>query len=171
MHPSHFLAGLVMVAAIAPPTAQAALVERHETHAAVEVCQASMPIHDGKIRKRPRAVQNEGTTTAFVTCGLEGRGGYRSTVPNAKTVIVKLINEGSPTTQTVNCTAIDVMNDSITATSSHLVPPHAPQIIEFASTQINPATGWWLIPAVSCALPPGIGISMIGYGFVEDNGV
>lgn len=34
----------------------------------VDRCQAALPVFDGKIRKRPLAVVNEGTSNAFVTC-------------------------------------------------------------------------------------------------------
>ena len=31
-------------------------------------CQAALPAYEGLIRKRPMAIQNEGVSTAFVTC-------------------------------------------------------------------------------------------------------
>jgi hypothetical protein len=35
---------------------------------ATGACQAALPVFDGHIRKRPLAVQNEGTAPAFVSC-------------------------------------------------------------------------------------------------------
>src|SRR5690606_34316104 len=32
------------------------------------VCAAALPAFEGLVRKRPRAIQNEGSTNAFVTC-------------------------------------------------------------------------------------------------------
>lgn len=34
-------------------------------------CQGNLPVSDTSLRKRPLAVQNEGATAAFVTCGFE----------------------------------------------------------------------------------------------------
>jgi hypothetical protein len=40
----------------------------------VNHCQAALPVFDGKIRKRPLAVVNEGDSNAFVTCSLSTIG-------------------------------------------------------------------------------------------------
>lgn len=40
----------------------------------VNHCQAALPVFDGKIRKRPLAVVNEGDGNAFVTCSLSTIG-------------------------------------------------------------------------------------------------
>ena len=157
-------------AVLVPPAAQAAFVTRNESYPAVTVCQAALPAYEGAIRKRPRAVQNEGTTTAFITCGVAGRGGFRSTGPNARYIIIYLTNVGTASA-TVSCTALEGQGTAAGFTSSRTVPVGADQSIEVAAMEIDPAAGSWRVPVVSCALPPGTGITLVHYGFVEDNGV
>lgn len=56
--------GLVM----ASGGAAAATLQRSFVQNATGACQSALPVFDGQIRKRPLAVQNEGTAPAFVSC-------------------------------------------------------------------------------------------------------
>ena len=163
----------VIAASAALPAAHAASVLRNETSPAVKVCQPALPAYDAAIRKRPRAMQNEGTATAFVTCALEGRGPDRTVNPNVRRLSIYFTNS-TDTNATVTCTALDPVNTSAesgTATRSASVGAGSSQdSMLFLPADINPTFGW-STPAVSCALPPGVGITNLWYGFVEDNGV
>ena len=53
-------------------SSEAAAQTTAPTAAAVDRCQPALPTFDGSIRKRPKAVQNEGTSIAFITCGFSG---------------------------------------------------------------------------------------------------
>lgn len=59
----------LVVAALAYSGSSTAVVRNMSTVAnAASICQSALPAFDGLIRKRPLAIQNEGTSDAFVTC-------------------------------------------------------------------------------------------------------
>lgn len=132
------------------------------TAAAVDRCQPALPAYDGNIRKRPKAVQNEGTATAFVTCGFSGDN--FSALDNGIYYAAVLLVNNTASPLEVTCT---------------LVPGrHATVVGGFLplTTTVNPGDpnaglGWHypdyddgrfgVTAAVSCALPPGAGISEV----------
>jgi len=63
---SVILAGVLV--ALVSTEASAVDLERLSMANAVGRCQGALPNYEGAIRKRPLAVQNEGTGSAFVTC-------------------------------------------------------------------------------------------------------
>ncbi|MGY0613225.1 MULTISPECIES: hypothetical protein [unclassified Luteimonas] len=68
---------LLCSAVVAAGVAQAgvpAMVERTQYFNAAAHCQASLSKFDDALRKRPLALQNEGTTSAFVTCAIPTQG-------------------------------------------------------------------------------------------------
>lgn len=72
MHIRPALLGAAVVIAAALPAAEAGAVTSTRTPGAhaTAYCQPALPAFDGLIRKRPQAVQNEGTADAFVTCSV-----------------------------------------------------------------------------------------------------
>lgn len=70
IHPALLGAAVAIVAAL--PIAKAGAVDsmRNPGAHATAYCQPALPAFDGLIRKRPQAVQNEGTADAFVTCSV-----------------------------------------------------------------------------------------------------
>src|SRR5690606_41548022 len=63
------LATVFLTGAIAAALPVGAATQNHWMQAnGSGVCQAALPNFEGQIRKRPLAIQNEGTATAFVTC-------------------------------------------------------------------------------------------------------
>lgn len=54
--------------ALASSDAAAETLQRSFVQNATGVCQSALPVFDGQIRKRPLAIQNEGTASAFVSC-------------------------------------------------------------------------------------------------------
>lgn len=131
---------------------------------AAGACQTALPVFDGVVRKRPLAVQNEGSITTFVTCGLEGKFyGFASSA----IVFVGLVNNsGSPAT--VNCTLVDGRNGMTD-------PVYRPKSVELAANQPIAELVWssadnegenFTYPAISCALPPGTGIKAVGQEFL-----
>ena len=62
---------VALTAATLSPNAQAVTVNRDYLSHGTANCQSALPVFDGNIRKRPAAVANEGTATAFVTCDSE----------------------------------------------------------------------------------------------------
>ncbi len=140
-----------MAAGLASPVHAAV---RSEVILASENCQPALPAFDGSIRKRPLAMQNEGTATAFITCSFVG-------VPNASPshteVSIVFINTDSQD-RAVACTLVD-------GRSGFTDPAYFPQQVSVAAGTRN-ALFWrsntletnYVYPALSCALPPGVGI-------------
>lgn len=138
-------------AALAPP---AAAEVRTEVILPTENCQPALPAFDGNIRKRPLAMQNEGATTAFVTCSFVG-------VPNATRshteVSVQLINTGSAPRQ-VACTLVDGQNGFTNPAYVPKTTAVAGGATAFLQWTSNTYETNFVYPALSCALEPDTGI-------------
>lgn len=145
-------AGVAMV-----PIASAAIVDRTETVMPAENCQPALPAYDGNIRKRPLAVQNEGTTIAFVTCGMKGAFAAR---PINRTVSITLANTSS-TPVSATCTLVDgrdlALSSPVFLPKTILVATSLPSVFEWTAASNEGRN--FIYPAISCGLPPGIGIS------------
>ena len=147
--------------------ARAASTPVVESNPAVAVCQAARSANEGSLRKRPKAVQNEGTTGVFVTCGLHGNG-HTSIEDNSKTVVIYLLNIGAAPV-TVSCTAVDASIGDITTTRSSTMAPNSVGQIVFVATDVD-EQGRWATPAFSCSLPPGAGIRQLWHRFDQEIG-
>jgi hypothetical protein len=128
-------------------------------------CQAALPAFEGAIRKRPLAVQDEGSSTALVTCGFHGHASRQSTQ-----LALGL----------ANTTGERIM---VTCTLVHAWASFAPQHVtrNFNMGPHSEAGGSWNASidnggtpfsraAASCALPPGIGITYVRNEYQEDIG-
>jgi hypothetical protein len=127
---------------------------------ATAACQAALPVFDGVVRKRPLAVQNEGSSGTFVTCGLEGKFGA---VASSPLIFVGLVNNSS-SPATVSCTLVDgreSISDPVYMPKSVALPANAP-IVELTWTSADNEGASFIYPAISCALPPGTGIKAVG---------
>lgn len=119
-------------------------------------CQAALPVFDGKIRKRPLAIANEGSTTAFVTCDFE-------TLPTliGKVIIVNVrLHNASATARQVSCLLLDSFGTNVYSPSLSKTVQLAPQShgeLEWLATDDNDGNNY-TTPSMSCALPPGVEI-------------
>lgn len=149
-------------------TASAAPIDRTKMVMATSICQSALPVFDGVVRKRPMAVQNEGTTATFITCGLEGEYfGAR----HAREVYVHLTNL-TASTVTVSCTLVDAGNGLNAPTylpKSAVLPANIPTWDMHWSLADSGGQGF-LYPAISCNLPPGTGIKGAGWIYREEIG-
>lgn len=166
-HP--ILAGLALgtLALLAQP-APAATVTRNVLRMATLGCQSALPTFDTSIRKRPLAVQNEGTADAFLTCGLEGTF---LAVPLSTSVGVKLRNNTASSVD-VSCTLTDArtgLNTPIYFTRTVTLAANATDVDLSFTTADNNGTAF-IYPAFSCVLPPGTGISATTQSYPEDVG-
>ena len=153
------------IALVVPAAADAGGIdERTSVMMATAACQSALPVFDGVIRKRPLAVQNEGDSTSFITCGFEGRF---YAVESVNRLGVILTNTGDEAA-TVNCTLVDGRN-------SIADPVYRPKSIELPANASSIELGWspsdnegasFIYPAVSCAIPPGIGIKAVIQMFI-----
>lgn len=146
-------ASTVSIALALAAMSSTALAAEKQTPAA-GACKSALPVFDGNIRNRPLAVQNEGTSSAFVTCAQQGDFDELPTH-----IDINLINLNAMAV-TVNCTMVSGSLSPAYYTSSTLVPAGAiNHHVEFA-----PSGAAFNSPnhAFSCSLPPGAGISRIG---------
>lgn len=141
-------------------SADAAVVDRSINSNAGGLCQAALPAYDGLIRKRPLAVQNEGTADAFITCALTS---VDAGAGNPEQVdIYARSNNG--VAHTVTCTAVSGFaadtNQFVAKTIT--VPADGSQVrMTWLPADFTATTG--TLPSkllsASCVLPPGSGLN------------
>lgn len=95
------LALLPFVLLSSGPTSAATVITNEQLPAS-SACQGSLPQFAGTLRARPQAIANEGTVTAFVTCGANGG------VPSRKVSMygLSVVNRGD-SAQIATCTGVD----------------------------------------------------------------
>lgn len=135
-------------------------------------CQGALPSFEGAIRKRPLAVQNEGTSNSFVTCAFVNE----YDVDDIRAVDyfgVFLVNNGA-TDATVNCTGVagfDTNDTNVFISKSVVVPANrADQALMVFVPADNGGNSFYPLVAVSCNLPAGVGINDTYVGYVVNDG-
>jgi hypothetical protein len=157
---------LAFGASLAASDAQAVDAPRILSANATSYCQTALPVFDGQIRKRPLAVQNEGTSNAFVTCSFN-----RHWNSNAATEIDMYAQNNASVAQSLTCTlvagiATGTSNQYVSKTVS--LPAGGAQVImtwlpaDF-SGGVFPDTQY----SMSCNLLPGVGLNDSYVSFVE----
>lgn len=122
-------------------------------------CQAALPAYEGLIRKRPMAIQNEGVSTAFVTCAPVTLQGAES---NELGHGVYIVNNTAAAVN-VNCTGVEGARNG----AADIVVPKS---IEIAANSYDSI--YWAIADgfgssnndsfnISCGIPPGVGITTV----------
>ncbi|MEP6634226.1 MAG: hypothetical protein ABJA62_08440, partial [Luteimonas sp.] len=149
--------------------AQAVNLRRHFIQNATGACQSALPVFEGQIRKRPLALQNEGTAPAFVSCSLMGTD---RSVAGIRFVQVRADNNTN--------SRVDLTCTLVTGLSKFGVQQFLPK--KFGLLPNNIGELFWSdadnggIPFdnftvnVSCNLPVGTGLSQISVFFDEDVG-
>ncbi|MEP6634737.1 MAG: hypothetical protein ABJA62_11075 [Luteimonas sp.] len=158
-----------LVLAIVSLPAMAVTVQRVDVPMSTENCQAALPAFDGLIRHRPLAVQNEGTSNAFITCGFIGSNGA---TPQNYAIEVLLRNDGSAAA-TVSCTLIDGrsnLNDPIFLVKSVSVAAGSVAFPIVWTANLDNGGILFHFPAVSCSIPPHVGIQATARFYNEDVG-
>ena len=132
-------------------------------------CQSALPTFDGQIRKRPLAIQNEGTAPAFVSCA------FMSPSNLAGVTQVTLLadnNTGSP---------VDISCTLVSGVSHNGVPKYFPKTITMAANSGLNGFTWTTADngganftdydlSASCNLPVGTGLSATQIFFDVDVG-
>lgn len=154
------IAAIVAGSTVAVPAA-AVIVERTKLQNATGLCQAALPAFDGLIRKRPLAVVNEGSATAFVTCSIMANNSF--SYPQTRVTASFGAMEGA--SGTVNCTLVDGLQGGTYTTryATRSIAVASPQNVRMewdAETFTTGPTGI-VIPNISCSLPPGISINYV----------
>lgn len=129
---------------------------------AVDICQGSLPSFEGALRKRPLAIANEGTTSAFVSCSIRTS---ISGLEEVTGIIVLLINR-SASDQVFSCTLVEGVALPYTGNP----PVYQPESIVIEAGDVS-GLGWnyiadndgdpYQIPNLNCSLPPGGEINVI----------
>ena len=156
---------------LASGDASAVTLNRSFVQNATGACQSALPVFDGQIRKRPLALQNEGTASAFVSCSFMGTdrgiGGPRSV--NA---VYLSADNNTASDVSLTCTLVDGYSGG----SNTFIPK---TITMLPNSKVNtflwqPSDNGGLNYAytvnVSCNLPVGTGLSVSFIYFDEDVG-
>ena len=134
---------------------------RTMTHA-TGACQAALPAYEGAIRKRPLALVNEGTDSAFVTCAFPG---FEGGTFGGLTIWFTNFGDAAAV---LRCTF--VTGTAATGVPHAVLPVYTSRIRELpagASDALFLTSGDASTDAptsVSCALPPQVGIGDLGFG-------
>lgn len=116
-------------------------------------CQAALPAFEGQVRKRPLALQNEGTAPAFVSCSPHQ---FLSLYDATYGVRLEIVNIGSAAAS-VTCTAVNVNAEA---------PEYIPKTVEVAAgsnaaMDFSESVDGFSFGSFSCNLPVGTGIGFI----------
>lgn len=143
--------------------AQAANETNELSSNGVSHCQGALPSFEGAFRKRPLAIDNEGTSPAFLTCAFE----LRSTGALGHAVDVWFGNN-TATAKTINCTGVQGYNGASQAVAkSVVVPANTQDNLTWADADFTAGIGGLL--AISCQLPPGTGINDTYAAWLEND--
>ena len=145
---------IVALSSLAPASATG----RYTAANASGRCQAALPAFEGAIRKRPLALQNEGTSSAFVTCSFVAEGS-NYTIPASFTIWAA--NSGTAAA-TLSCTAVVGYNTgdvSYVAKTVTLQPTGVQGQIFWGPTEYPDGLETGAPISLSCNLPVGVGIN------------
>lgn len=158
----------VLLAFAVVPEALAATTLKFHFNQAVSICQPALPAYDGLIRKRPKAVANEGTTTAFVSCALAHQSEFFNTVEGVRVVVINR----QDTAVEMTCTLVDGSGDitfSPSKARTITVPSGGRAVLPWSYASNNGGVRY-TAPAVSCALPPSTEIVGVAYEALDEIG-
>lgn len=148
----------VLIAIAVLPSGDARAITRTFDGNAAADCQTALPVYDGNVRKRPLAVQNEGSDNAFVTCSF-------TTQATDLSFVTLFLTNNNTTDTPVTCTGVSGYSAGPTQ--------YLPQTKTVAASGLGSML--WspdsILFNVSCNLPPGVGIGTFRVVFQEDVGL
>ncbi len=145
----------------------AATVTRDYLSHGTASCQAALPVFDGNIRKRPMALGNEGSATAFVTCDTDS---INNNSTGHSGVGIYFTNRAGAVGVVINCTLVDGAFTAFGSfpKSSAAIPVGSTGAIIWSAADNEDNN--FVAPAVSCALPAGVDISLVQFVYPEEVG-
>lgn len=157
------LAGILIavMTGVVGSDARAAETYRFQYENPVSICQTALPVFDGQIRKRPKALRNEGTSVAFVTCSWSMQAD--SSIDGPSYIVMGFsIDDGVP--DSISCTAIlgsDGESFSSYTRSTDLHSNGGQRWLTWVPTDFGAGLQKFPSPlvSVSCRLNPGVGIN------------
>lgn len=135
-------------------------------------CQGALPAFETAIRKRPLAVQNEGNSSAFVTCSFVNE--YNVDDQRQASYFGAYFTNNSSTGKTVTCTGVagyqTLSGTTYVSKSAPVAANSASQAQIFFTPADNGGNGYYPLASISCNLPPGVAMNdtYIGYAFSDD---
>jgi hypothetical protein len=131
-------------------------------------CNGALPTYEGALRKRPLAIRNEGATNAFVSCSIP-----RSQADDGYTIVGAYFSNSSGSDKTINCTLVDGAGGFGAAAlypKSLMLAAGTTDFIAWSSAEFELTEfASWI--NLSCNLPAGTEIGLIGGYFGFENGV
>lgn len=153
---------IVLISAALTATIFAAAPARaSDWSSAVDVCQGSLPSFEGALRKRPLAIANEGTSSAFISCSIRAPLGEEDV-----NGIIVLFTNRSASTQLFSCTLVD----GVALPFPNYPPVYQPKPLLIEAGEMGLLLWAWDvdnggepydIPNLNCGLPPGVEINVV----------
>lgn len=165
--PASAAAVVVLLSTALSPAFAATLAKEYYNQPAA-ACQAALPAYDGLIRKRPKAIANEGTSNAFVTCA----PGHQANAYSSVNSFMVLLANRTGVAINISCTLVDGIHDipfSPSKTKVISVPANDRVNLQWTASGDN-AGAAYTMPAVSCNLPPATEISGIALTALDEIG-
>lgn len=169
-----FGVALAALGAAASGAATASVVNKTEyNQASGTMCQGALPNFEGNFRKRPLAVVNQGTSGAFLTCGLTSQ--YDSSTGGVPEVILVVTNRNAPNTD-MSCTLVDGYVDASVGFADFF--PQTVTVVGLTTNTFDwsangaggtndPVFGY---PAISCNVPANFEVNIEGHAYSEEIG-
>jgi hypothetical protein len=157
---------LAMGLGTSPQLSAATVVRNHFSHGTAN-CQSALPVFDGSIRKRPMALANEGVTTSFVTCDSENINAEDTGFHHVE---IYFRNRSGNDGVAVSCTLVDGVGQasSFLPRQSNPVFIGGTAVVYWDSADNEDAN--FGAPAISCALPAGVDITVVAFAYSEEVG-
>lgn len=129
-------------------------------------CQGALPAFETAIRKRPLAVQNEGTSNAFITCSFEGDTYDATSVVGIDTYFTN----NTAAAVTLSCTGVSGYQGGTNSfvSMSVSIPANGSGNPFWVAQDFESGLAEGLI-SISCSLPPGVGINDTYLLWTEDD--
>ena len=167
-------ATLALAACLASASGDATAVNRLRSIAqnATGSCQSALPVFDGQIRKRPLAVQNEGSASAFVTCSFAGTASGVGATRSISRLLV-FADNNTDNAASLTCTLVDGLSGSSpTYTPKTIALPLNSTLNSFSWTaeDDNGGDNFFYTVNISCNLPVGTGLTLTYLEYAEDVG-
>lgn len=139
---------------------------------AANYCQPALPAFDGLIRTRPLAIQNEGSSNAFVTCSMAGvRGIINDEIIDTADYQIYISNLNEEPV-TVSCTAVAGIASNPAGqqfeTKTNTIQPGDEKLFKWTNADFS-GVAMPLLVSYSCKLPPGAAINDM-YVRISDDG-
>lgn len=138
------------------------------------ICQGALPAFETAIRKRPLAIQNEGATTAFITCAFASQGGVNLDDRNPTEVLVYFSNTSGKAVS-VSCTGVTgyaTRPGYYVVKQVELDGSPAQGLLAWRATDFEADETYFPsgLFSISCGLPPGVAINDSYVVFNEEVG-